>query len=75
MGEGCEGYPPKGPLSLLERLPGVEGPPEGSLKALVVVIFQLERLSKASQGGPYVILREWSSEVFTLRGAGGGEPQ
>ena len=26
VGEGCEGYPPKGPLSLLERLPGVEGP-------------------------------------------------
>ena len=55
MGEGCEGYPPKGPLSLLQRLPGVEGPPEGSLKALVAVISQLERLSEASQGGPYVI--------------------
>ena len=51
MGEGCEGYPPKGPLSLLERLPGVEGPPEGSLKALVAVISQLERLSEASPGG------------------------
>ena len=33
-----------------KRLPGVEGPPEGSLKALVAVISQLERLSEAWQG-------------------------
>ena len=44
VGEGCEGYPPKGPLSLLQRLPGVEAPPEESLKALVAVISQLERV-------------------------------
>ena len=68
MGEGCEGYPPKEPLSLLQRLPGVEGPPEGSLKALVAVISQLERLSEASQGGPYVMTATQGSAATARRG-------